>query len=414
MHPVEAGPHPISSMASGSITCRLAASPPTAPGSRSRSSLTTLLAGRPGSGWPRGSSRRRRFGGGSSLSPGGSPVRLVSSRSTCRPAGPGPSASPPRSPGCGRSRSRPDAARPRRPLECLAPACLRAPPAAVFCPPHARTATVAPFQRQQLLPAPPKTTVSALHSPRDPGPSVDSGLHGGCSGVKISTDGAKRPEDPPSRRRDREVQRPGDLHHRQLAPDPQLDALPLVLAQRRERVPDPAVRLGRGPAEAGRFWRLSAGCGTARSIAAAARPERRRGDTPPATTIGSRPTAVASGATDGRPEARRRCPGSSPSPYARTGAVASSVRASCNKSPVAVTRASRAATYVRRDESPQRGGDCARDHRIAHSPSHRRQRVRICARAAASAPPVERGAPAFDDLAGLVRSVDAGIALDLT
>ena len=119
-----------------------------------------LLAGRPGSGWPRGSSRPRRSGGGSSLSPGGSLALLVSSRSICRRAGPGPSTSPPPSPGCGRSRSRPDAARPRRPLHCLAPACLRAPP-------HRRLLLSArPDSNRRTLPAPPtapappKTTVS--------------------------------------------------------------------------------------------------------------------------------------------------------------------------------------------------------------------------------------------------------------
>ena len=109
---------------------------------------------------PTGSSRPRRSGGGSSLSPGGSLALLVSSRSICRRAGPGPSTSPPPSPGCGRSRSRPDAARPRRPLHCLAPACLRAPP-------HRRLLLSArPDSNRRTLPAPPtapvppKTTVS--------------------------------------------------------------------------------------------------------------------------------------------------------------------------------------------------------------------------------------------------------------
>ena len=127
-----------------------------------------LLAGRPGSGWPRGSSRPRRSGGGSSLSPGGSLALLVSSRSICRRAGPGPSTSPPPSPGCGRSRSRPDAARPRRPLHCLAPACLRAPP-------HRRLLLSArPDSNRRTLPAPPTAPAPpqndrfALYSPRNP------------------------------------------------------------------------------------------------------------------------------------------------------------------------------------------------------------------------------------------------------
>ncbi len=137
-----------SSTASG--TCPLVASPPMAPGSRSRWP-TTLLAGRPGS------LASRRSGGGSSISPGGLALLV---RSICRRAGPGPSTSPPPSPGCGRSRSRPDAARPRRPLHCLAPACLRAPP-------HRRLLLSArPDSNRRTLPAPPtapappKTTVS--------------------------------------------------------------------------------------------------------------------------------------------------------------------------------------------------------------------------------------------------------------
>ena len=54
-----------------STTCRRAGSAPTAPGSRSRSSLTTSPAGRPGSGSVRGSSRPRRSAGGCSRSSGG-------------------------------------------------------------------------------------------------------------------------------------------------------------------------------------------------------------------------------------------------------------------------------------------------------------------------------------------------------
>ena len=129
-------------------------------------------------GWPRGSSRPRRSGGGSSLSPGGSLALLVSSRSICRRAGPGPSTSPPPSPGCGRSRSRPDAARPRRPLHCLTPACLRAPPHRRLLLSARPTATVAPCQRHQPLPHPPRRPFRALQ-PAQPRPSVDSGLRGG-------------------------------------------------------------------------------------------------------------------------------------------------------------------------------------------------------------------------------------------
>ena len=75
---------------------------------------------------------------------------------------------------CGRSRSRPDAARPRRPLHCLAPACCERLPTAVSSCPHARTATVAPCQRHQPLPHPPKRPFRALQ-PAQPRPSVDSG-----------------------------------------------------------------------------------------------------------------------------------------------------------------------------------------------------------------------------------------------
>ena len=59
------------------------------------------------------SSPRVRCGGGSALSPGGSPALLAGSPCLCQSAGRGQAPSPTPSPGCGRSRSRPDTAQPQ-------------------------------------------------------------------------------------------------------------------------------------------------------------------------------------------------------------------------------------------------------------------------------------------------------------